>query len=158
MRALNINVKMFAATVGPALPKFTEELGDTAEFTLGFSQWEPRVTLGYPGMKEFIEAYEQGYGVKPNYHASGAYTVVQILEAAVKHADSVDPQKVRDALASIEVETIRGLYKPDAQGMSIRESLTFQIQKGERVIVWPKDKAEAKYILPMPRWDERPKH
>ena len=43
-----------------------------------------------------------------------------------------------------------------AQGLSAIEGLTFQIQNGERMIVWPKRMAEAKYILPMPSWDERP--
>ncbi|NIO42096.1 MAG: ABC transporter substrate-binding protein, partial [Burkholderiales bacterium] len=42
MRELNINVKMFAATIGPALPKFVDELGGTADFVLGFSRWEPK--------------------------------------------------------------------------------------------------------------------
>ncbi len=158
MRELGINVKMFAGTVGPGLPKFTEELRGTAEFVLGSTQWEPRVTLGYPGIEAFINGYEKRYGVKPNYHAAGGYVAMQILEAAVKHAGSIDPEKVRDALASITVETIKGPYKADAQGLSTMEAFTFQIQKGKRVIVWPKHMAEANYILPMPKWDERPKN
>jgi branched-chain amino acid transport system substrate-binding protein len=156
MRELGINVKMFAGTIGPALPKFTAELGATGEFVLGFSIWEPKPILGYPGMNEFIANYEKHYGVKPNYHAASAYAAIQILEAAVKNAGSFDPQKVRDALASISVSTIMGGYKADAQGLSPQEGLTFQIQNGQRVIVWPKRIAEAKYILPMPKWDERP--
>ena len=156
MRELGINVKMFAGTVGPGLPKFTEELGGAAEFVLGSTQWEPRATLGYPGIREFIKGYEKLYGVTPNYHAAGGYGVMQILEAAVKHAASFEPEKVRDALASITVETIKGPYKANAQGLSTMEGLAFQIQNGKRVIVWPKHIAEANYMLPMPRWDERP--
>lgn len=156
MRELGINVTMFAGTVGPGLPKFTEELGDTAEFVLGSTQWEPRPTLGYPNMQGFIEEYEKRYGVMPNYHAAGGYGVMQILEAAVKHANSFEPEKVRDALASITVETIKGPYKADARGLSTMEGLTFQIQNGRRVIVWPEYISEAKYMLPMPPWDERP--
>lgn len=155
MRELGINVKMFAGTIGPALPKFTEELGTTGEFVLGFSIWEPKPILGHPGMNEFIANYEKHYGVKPNYHAASAYAAIQILEAAVKNAGSFDPQKVRDSLASIAVSTIMGGYKADAQGLSPHQGLTFQIQNGKRVIVWPKKMAEAKYILPTPRWDER---
>lgn len=156
LRELNINVKMFAATVGPALPKFVEELGKTAEFVLGFSQWEPNPILEHPGMKEFIENYEKRYSVKPNYHAARGYAAMQVLEAVVKHAASFDPEKVRDALASITVETIMGRWKADAQGLSTIEGLTFQIQNGQRVIVWPKHIAETQYILPMPRWEARP--
>ncbi len=156
LRKLNINVKILAGTVGPALPKFVEELGSTAEYVLGFSSWEPKPVLGHPGMKEFIEKYEKRYGVKPNYHAARGFEELQIMEAAVKHAGSFDPERVRDALASIRVETIAGPWKVDEQGLSNREGLTFQIQNRERVIVWPAHKAEARF-LPMPRWEERPK-
>ena len=75
----------------------------------------------------------------------------------MKNAGSFDPEKLRTAMADVTVETVAGLRTPDAQGLSTIEGLTFQIQKGQRVIVWPKQMAEAKYILPMPRWDERPK-
>jgi branched-chain amino acid transport system substrate-binding protein len=156
LRKLNINVKTFAGTIGPAVPKFVEELGGTAECVLGFSNWEPKPVLGHPGMVEFIENYEKRYGEKPNYHAAWGYEAIQIMEAAVKHAGSFDPEKVRDALASIRVETIEGPWKVDEQGLSNREGLTFQIQKGERVIVWPAHMAEARF-LPMPRWEGRPK-
>ncbi len=158
MRELGSNTKMFAATIGPALPKFTLELGTTAEYVLGFSIWEPKPILGHPGMNEFIANYETRYGVKPNYHAASAYAAMQIMEAAVKNAGGFDPEKVRDALSSITVSTIMGGYKADAQGLSHHEGLTFQIQNGKRMIVWPKHMAEANYILPMPRWAERPRN
>ena len=157
MHALKINAEMFAGTVGPALPKFVNALGGTAEFVLGFSSWEPNPVLGHPGMNEYIHNYGSRYGAKPNYHAALGYAAMQILEAAVKDAGSFDPQKVRDAMASIAVETIMGHWKPDAQGLSTIEGLTFQIQNGKRMIVWPKHIAEATYILPMPRWEERAK-
>ena len=62
LRKLNINVTIFAGTVGPAVPKFVEELGSAAEYVLGFSNWEPKPVLGHPGMVAFIENYERRYG------------------------------------------------------------------------------------------------
>jgi branched-chain amino acid transport system substrate-binding protein len=156
LRKLNINLKIFSGTVGPALTKFVEELGSTAEYVLGYSAWEPKPVLGHSGMKEFIGNYEKRFGVKPNYHAAFGYGAIQIIEAAVKHAGSFDPEKVRNSLASIRVETIFGSWKVDEQGLSNREGLTFQIQNGERVIVWPAHKSEAKFLL-MPKWEDRPK-
>ena len=158
LRELAINVKMFAATVGPALPKFVEELGGTAEYVVGSSEWEPKPhLLGHPGMKEFIESYERRYGVKPNYHVADGYAAMQIYEAAVKRAGSFDPEKVRDALASIAVYTVKGQYKANEQGWSaIYDDVTFQIQNGKRVILWPEHMAEARF-LPMPKWADRAK-
>ena len=74
----------------------------------------------------------------------------------MKEADSFDSEEVRDAMASIAVYTVRGLYKPNEQGMSPIESIAFQIQNGKRLLVWPEHVAEAKF-LPMPTWEERAK-
>ncbi len=157
LRELNVNVKMFAALIAPALPKFVEELGNTAEYVVGFSQWEPKPVLGHPGIAEFIESYEKRYGVKPNYHASNGYTEMQIITAAVKRAGSFDPVKVRDAMSSIRVDTIRGPWKANERGISVpTDGVTFQIQNGKRLIMWPEYAAEAKF-LPMPKWEDRAK-
>ena len=150
LRELDINVKMFAATVGPALPKFVEELGSVAEYVVGNSQWEPKPILGHPGIKEFIGNYERRFGKTPNYHAAGGYSALQIFAAAVKRAGRFDPEKVREALASIEVQAIRGRWKANEQGLSTIEGLTIQIQNGKRVIVSPAHQAEARF-LPMPK-------
>jgi branched-chain amino acid transport system substrate-binding protein len=156
MRELNINFKLFSSTVGPALPNFPEQLGPTADYILGFSLWEPLPTvLGYPGMKEFIEQYEKRYHEKPNYHAGSAYGALQVTEAAVKKAGGFDGEKLREALATIDVQTIFGRYKVDAKGMNSHEGLTFQILKGKRRVVWPEKWAETKPELPMPEWSKR---
>jgi len=142
--------------VGPALPNFAEQLGATAEYVLGFSLWEPLPgVLGYPGMKEYIERYEKRYGEKPNYHAGGAYGALQVTEAALKHVGSFDSEKLRDALATIEVQTVFGRYKVDAKGMNSHEGLTFQILRGQRRVVWPEKWAETKAELPIPEWSRR---
>ncbi len=156
LRELNINVKLFSATIGPASPKFIKELGSTAEFVVGHSHWEPRPALGHPGIKEFIESYEKRHGGKPSYYASGGYVEMQIQAAAVKEAGSFDPEKIRDALASITVDTIRGPWKVNEKGVSTIEGVTFQIQNGERVIVWPAHMSEVRFI-PMPKWEDRAK-
>ncbi len=157
LRELNIDVKMFAAQIAPSLPKFIEELGGMAEFVVGLPRWLPKSVLAYHGIAEFVENYEKRYGVKPNYHAAGGYAAMQILVAAVKEVGSFDPVKVRDALATIRVETVEGPWKANERGVSApTERVAFQIQNGKRVIVWPDYAAEAK-VLPMPKWADRGK-
>jgi branched-chain amino acid transport system substrate-binding protein len=156
LRELNLNVKLFSSTVGPGLPKFAEQLGPTAEYVLGYSQWEPLPdVLKHPGMKEFIAEYEKRYNEKPNYHAGSTYGALQVTEAAIKKAGSFDSEKLREALASIEVTTVFGHYKVNAKGMNEHEGLTFQILKGQRRVVWPDKWAETKAELPMPEWSKR---
>jgi branched-chain amino acid transport system substrate-binding protein len=156
LREQNINLKLFSGTVGPGLPAFAEQLGDTAEYVLGFSQWEPLPQiLKHPGMKEFIENYEKRYGEKPNYHAATAFAAMQVTEAAIKKAGTFDNEKLRDALATIETHSILGRYKVDARGMNSHEGLTFQVLRGQRKVVWPEKWAETKAELPMPEWGKR---
>ena len=155
-RELNLNFKLFSSTVGPGLPNFPEQLGNTAEYVLGYSQWEPLPQiLKNPGMKEYIEAYEKRFGEKPNYHAGGAYGALLVTEAALKKAGSFDQEKLRETLAAMEVQTVFGRYKVDGKGMNSHEGLTFQILRGQRRVVWPEKWAETKAELPMPDWSKR---
>ncbi len=155
LKEQNINLKMFASTVGPGLPRFAKDLGPTAEYVLGFSQWEPVLALGHKGMGDFIDAYEAEYGVPPNYHAGTAYAAMQVFEAAVNTAGSFDNEAVRNALATISLDTVIGHYKVNEQGLNSHRGLTFQIQDGKRVIIWPPEMAEGKPRLPMPAWSDR---
>jgi branched-chain amino acid transport system substrate-binding protein len=156
MRELNLNFKLFSSTVGPGLPNFAEQLGGTAEYVLGYSQWEPLPDiLKHPGMSEYIAEYKKRYGEEPNYHAGGTYGALQVTEAALKQAGSFDSQKLRDALASIETTTIFGRYKVNEKGMNDHEGLTFQILQGQRRVVFPEKWAETKAKLPMPEWSKR---
>ena len=78
-----------------------------------------------------------------------------MTEAALKKAGSFDKEKLRETLATIEVQTAFGRYKVDAKGMNSHEGITFQILKGQRRIVWPEKWAEAKPELPVPAWNKR---
>ena len=156
IRELSIDFKMYSSTVGPSLPNFAEQLGNTAEYVLGYSQWEPLPDiLKHPGMKQYIDAYEKRFGEKPNYHAGSTYGALQVTEAAIKKAGGFDSEKIRQALATIEIDTVFGRYKVDARGMNGHEGLTFQILKGKRRVVWPEKWAETKAELPMPEWSKR---
>jgi len=156
MRELNINFKLYSSTVGPGLPNFPEQLGPTAEYVLGFSQWEPLPQVfKLAGMKEYIDAYEKRFNEKPNYHAGGAYGALLVTEAAVKKVGSFDNEKLREALATLDITTMYGRYKVDAKGMNSHEGITFQILKGQRRVVWPEKFAETKAELPMPEWSKR---
>jgi branched-chain amino acid transport system substrate-binding protein len=156
LREMDYNLKMFASTVGPGLPRFAKDLGSTAEYVLGFTQWEPiPEKLGYPGMREYIDAYTKEYGTPPNYHAGAAYGAMQVLEAAVKHAGSFDSEKIRDAYENIDVMTMFGRYRVNEKGLNGHQGMTFQIQNGKRMIVWPKELAQVKAKLPMPKWSDR---
>lgn len=168
-RELNVNPRMYGVTVGGDLPKFHETLGKTAEFVYGASQWEPDlVTLRagglipiarqYPGAREFVEAHHRDFpGADLSYHTAQGYAACQVLIEAIKRAGSVDGEKVRTALTRLDVNTVYGAFKVDADGFQVAHKLVmFQWQDGKKVIVWPEELAPGKPRFPTPPWTQRP--
>ena len=156
LRELNINFKMVGVRQHVQLLRFTEDLGSLAEYVVGYASWWPSPLLGYPGIMEFVEKYQKRHNKLPTYHVTYGYAGMQIMEAAVKEAGSFEPEKVREALATISAHTIRGVYKANEQGMSPIESVAFQIRNGKRLLVWPEHVVQTKVLL-MPKWGDRAK-
>jgi branched-chain amino acid transport system substrate-binding protein len=137
--------KAYYATVGPAIQKYSDTLKADAGYAFASSQWEP--TLPFPGTKEFSAAFNAAYQIAPSYHAASAYAGGQILEAAVRKAKSVDRQKLRDALATLDTMTIMGRYGVDRDGRQVRHfTTTVQWQNGKKEIVAPPELQTAKPI------------
>jgi branched-chain amino acid transport system substrate-binding protein len=153
-KELDLNAKMYIFTIGPTLPDYTQNLGKDAEYVLGLSEWEPILKL--EGVPEFTDRYRKAYNATPGYQSAGGFAGCQVLEAAVKKVGSLDRDKIRDALAGIEVNTIWGPYKVNENGMQIgKRAYVIQIQKGERQLVWPEEHATSKLIYPTPDWSSR---
>jgi len=128
--------RAYYATVGPAMQHFQQALKRDADFTFSSSQWEP--TSPFPGARQFADTFMKAYQVVPSYHAASAYAAGQILEAAVAKAQSVDREKLRDALSALDAVTILGRYGVDHDGRQIRHfTSTIQWQRGKKEIVAP---------------------
>lgn len=168
MKELNLNLRMYAATIGPGQPEFYEMLGRTAEFVYGPSQWEPEfvtiragglipIARHYPGAREFVEAHRRAYpGADLSYHTAAGYAGCQVLTEAVRRAGSLDREKIRDAILKLDFNTVFGAFKVDADGLQIAHKMvTVQWQDAKRVIVWPEELAPGKPRYPTPPWSQR---
>jgi branched-chain amino acid transport system substrate-binding protein len=168
LKQLDINPKMYAVTIGGALPKFHERLGRTAEFVYVPSEWEPEfVTLRagglipiarqYPGAREFVEAHHREYpGADLSYHTAGGYAGCQVLIEGVKRAGVLDNERIRDAILKLDFNTVFGPFKVDRDGFQIAHKLVmFQWQDGKKIIVWPEELAQGKPRFPTPSWSQR---
>ncbi|MGZ5801276.1 MAG: amino acid ABC transporter substrate-binding protein, partial [Burkholderiaceae bacterium] len=145
LKKIDWNPRAFYAPVGPVVQKYYDILKTDAEYTFSSSQWEPSVH--FPGAKEFADKYEQSFNSVPSYHAANAYAAGQILEAAINKAGSLDREKIRNVLSSLDTMTIIGRYGVDGTGKQIRHfAITVQWQKGKKEIVSPKELMTAKPI------------
>jgi branched-chain amino acid transport system substrate-binding protein len=154
-KQLHINAKLYAFTVGPATPDFITVLGSTSNYVLSSSQWTPQEK--YNGVDDFKtpanydQMYRAEYGHAPAYQSAGATAAGLAFQQAIQQTGSIDPQKVRDALANLDVMTFYGQLKFDATGANtFKPMATIQIQNGSLVTVYPADVANAQLKYPTP--------
>ena len=158
-QTLDVNVKFYGFTVGPTTPDFVKALGPAAEYVFASSQWSADVTYRdgiFGSAKDYNKLFQLRYGFEPDYHAAQATAGGLALQLAIEKAGTLDPQKVRDALAGLDVMTFYGPIRFNAQGLNLSKPMvTMQIQHGRLVTVWPFDVAPAKPIYPAPAWSAR---
>lgn len=159
-KQLGINTKLWAFTVGPALPDFATTLGGDANYVLGSSQWTPQVkyqgTDVFGTAQAFEQQYKAKYNVEPSYQAASAAACGLAFQFALEKAGSTDPQKVRDALASLDATTFYGELKFNSSGANTTKPMaTIQIQNGQLVTVYPSDIANGQLQYPTPAFGSR---
>jgi len=107
-----------------------------------------------PKTMPFWNAFTGKFKRPPVYTAPGAYDATYIYAEAVTRAKSTDPDKVVPELEKTAYLGTQGTYKFDdthdvLPGPGLINLLYVQWQEnGKRVIVWPKELANGKMILP----------
>ncbi len=169
MKALNVNPRMTGLTSGVDLPKFYEVVGRDAEFVYGSTLWLPElvevragglipIARQYPGAREFVESYRKEFpGTDLSSYSAGGYGGCQILVEAIRHAGSLDSEKLREAILKMDHNTVFGGFRVDRDGVQIgHKRVMFQWQDGKKVIVWPEELAPGRARFPTPPWSQRP--
>jgi branched-chain amino acid transport system substrate-binding protein len=138
----------FYATIGPALPEWHDELGESANGAFSTSIWEPTDSLAYPGAAAFAVAFRQRFGIEPSYHAATAYAAGQILLAAVAAAGSLEHDAIRNVLYGLDTYSILGRFAVDHTGMQVKRiEMIIQWQRDRKEIVWPPEIRTAEPII-----------
>ena len=154
MKELDVNPKMFGVTVGGDVPDFGTQLGKLAEYVYGSTQWSDDVR--YPGVKEFVANYKKMFKRDFSYHAPAAWSACQVFAEAIRRANSVDSDSIREQLLKLRMRTAFGDYQVDERGFQVAHKMvTIQWQDGRRVTVWPSQLAEHQALFPTPAWSQR---
>jgi branched-chain amino acid transport system substrate-binding protein len=150
----NFSPKALAFTVGPALVEFGEALGSDADGILGVVAWmrSGNVPMSY----DFSFRYKEMTGRNAGVHAAYGYAAGQVLEAAVRLADSLDRDAVREQLQVMKFGSLLGRYRVDDSGKQLaKKTFVMQWQNGKRLLVLPAQRRESEIVYPLKNWSER---
>jgi branched-chain amino acid transport system substrate-binding protein len=156
MNDLGLKAPVITEIAGPAYAEFAKTVGPLAEGVTSMSWWHPAVRYKGPDVFGSTEAFNAAYakangGNEADYIEAGSAACGAILQMAIEKAGTVDPVKVRDAIAATDTETFYGRVK-FAEGGQINslQPPVFQLAGGKPVILWP-DAIKAGEIRFMPR-------
>lgn len=153
IKALRVYVPIVAMTHCDSA-QIAEKLKQAAEHVLCAHQWHR--SLGYKDelfgtAEDFAKQFEQAYDYEAPYQAAQSAAAVQVFADAFKRAQSLDPQRVRDAIAATELETFYGPVKFDASGRNVAKPVVLtQVQGGKYVVVSPAQWASGTPVVPRP--------
>lgn len=153
-RAANYLPRVFCGN-GVSQEDFIKAAGRDGEQALGLSLYEP--SLKSAGNAEFVATFKAAYGYEPGYYAAFGFVAGTVLAAAVAKANSLDQEKLREVLTTLQLQTVMGRHEVDPKtGMQIGISgLLVQIQNGRREILYPEPFRTAAPIIPMTPWARR---
>jgi branched-chain amino acid transport system substrate-binding protein len=160
-RDVRLDAKLFVANAGADAPEFMQALGPAAEGVITGSPWTAEAKYKssyYLSTPEYVAAYRKKFSTDqaPTFITADATAAAVALQAAIEHAGALDGDRVREALAALDLNTFYGEIKFDANGQAAAKRLLVeQIQKGRPVTVFPPELAPATPLAPMTAWETR---
>lgn len=142
MKDLGVQAPVVTMIAGPAYQEFIDAAGPLAENISSASWWHPAVrykgTDVFGSTEDFNKAWAAKFKSEPDYAQASAAAAGAVLQIAIEKAGTIDPAKVRDSLAGLDVVTFYGRIKfgPTGQVTSL-EPPVFQIQGGKPMVIVP---------------------
>ncbi len=147
----------FLGAFGLEFSRVIGELGAAADGLLGTTTWQPGVYVpAAPAeSRAFVDAYRSRFGAEPAPLSMHGYAAARALFAAMtavtRGGQRPGGERLRDALARVDVETPLGRIKFDPRGDPVAyERVIVQIQSGRHVVVYPPSAATGRLLYPRP--------
>lgn len=157
-KKLAVAPKLYSFTVGVQSEDFRKALGKDADYAFGMTPWLPTTTLKdrwFGDARQFAKQYKARFGYDPDYHAASAAAGVEALVQAMEDADSIDPQKVRDALVKVKFDSLYGPVAFNAQGQIELPQVVIQVQGNQLAEIYGAGGFVKQPKYPMPAWSAR---
>jgi branched-chain amino acid transport system substrate-binding protein len=153
MKELGYTPKLLMLIRAPDVAVWTTNLGKDGDYVTMTAPWHP--ALRASGVRELNEAYQKRFGRATEPNTGPAYACVQILAAAVTRAGTLEPTRVRDAIAVTDMTTVAGPVKFRPDGTAIIQPMVGQWLAGKQELIWPRDLATAPFAYPAPPFGKR---
>ena len=150
--------KMYSFTVGVPSEDFRKALGKDADYAFGMTAWLPSTSLKdrwFGDAVQFAAAYKAKYGYDPDYHAASGAADVEALAEAIETAGTLDPKKVRDAIAKLNFPSLYGTITFAESGQISLAQTVIQVQADKVVAIDGGKGFIEKPKYPMPAWNAR---
>jgi branched-chain amino acid transport system substrate-binding protein len=138
------------------VPDFLDNVGTDAEGLFGIVHWFRTLPWSddiFGTAEEYATDFEAAYGYRPTHDNTAASASVEVLKLAIEAAGSLDQTAIRDALRTMDIESVFGPVNfDDTTGRNIGLEYPVQIQGGEPVIVYPAEAASAEPQYPIEAW------
>jgi branched-chain amino acid transport system substrate-binding protein len=131
------------------VPQFPKDAGNAGE---GYFDANYHADMTKPAMQELAKLYETRYNDQMRTAAVLAYDSVRVIADALERAGDSSPAKVRDAIATVSLDSLIAQKGPIVFGPTGENEnaspILMQVQSGEVKQVFPADKAESKPSFP----------
>ncbi|MGZ3350691.1 MAG: ABC transporter substrate-binding protein [Xanthobacteraceae bacterium] len=101
---------------GVATPKYVELGGPAVDGVYFTTHFSVATGADIPAARTFMDKYQKAFGRVPDAYAAEAYDAITLALLAIEKAGKEDRAAVRDALAGLSFESVRGPFKFDEKG------------------------------------------
>ena len=157
-KSLDVSPMLYSFTVGVPSADFRQALGRDANGASGMTAWLPSPALKdqwFGDAQKFAREWKAKYGYEPDYHAAAGVAAVEALVNAIQAAGSIDPQKVRDALAKVSFDSLYGRVAFNDKGQISLPQIMVQIQDGKVVPIYAGKDFLNELQYPLSPWGKR---
>lgn len=115
LKQMGIRLPHFGSD-GNAHPKYIELGGDAVEGVYYATHFSPATSAHLPVARRLVEKLKAKYNKEPDFVHSEAYDAMLVVVDAIKRAGGLDREKIRQAIASTDIEGTRGRINFDKNG------------------------------------------
>jgi branched-chain amino acid transport system substrate-binding protein len=150
IKQVDLKIAVNGGSGGFVIPDFYKNVGDLAEGLLGVAHWNHDINTD---AQRVNAVFQEQYGEFLFEYAGGLVAQTFMIADALERAGSVDPEKVRDAIAALDVSQGyaamcpggRVKFGPDGKNI-YAHPVGVQWQHADLATVFPKEDARASLV------------